>query len=167
MRALGIHRITGHDIDRAQKGTRTIGRRVRAAMHLDALDVLQRHGLQARARAALHIDRVDRAAVHHHLHVIGIVAQAGVVAALGRVAFKGVADAKTRHQAQQVGHITRAAHADDLPIDDGDRPRCFVQPLRQPRYRQDHRYIVQVVFSETAPACWAAAKPASPHRADR
>ena len=146
MHALGVQRVTCDDVDGAQKGACAVSGRVGATQDFDALNVFNRHRLQTGAGAALQVQRVNRAAIHHDLDVVGEVAPIAVVAALRRVTLKRVADPKTRHQPQQVGHVTRTAHADGAPIQNGDGPRCFIQALRQSGHRQDDGHVAQKIL---------------------
>ena len=125
--------LPGDDVDGGHHGIGAEYRRVRAANHLDPLDVLQRDAQRVPLHAGEDV-AVDGTAVDQHFEPGG---QREFLAMVGddEVTTGGVGDLKARHEPEYVGELVEAGILDHLAGDDGGRDRRFQQRLRQPRRR--------------------------------
>jgi len=135
--------MAGDDIDHAEEGVGAVRGGIRAALHLDAVDVLEHHAEQAALRVAQIVGRVHRTSVDIHLHACAIDVECGVIRGL-----RGADPPRQQeagHQAQQLGHAARAGAADGLGVEQGHCAGHLVQRLRQAAHREHHGQVVQVV----------------------
>ena len=146
MDAQRIERDASDDIDHAEERPRAEGGGIRAAQHLDALDILEGDRLQAVSRRADEKRRIHGAAIDQHLDAVGKIPETAVINRLRGTGFIRFGDLETRHQAHQGGDIARAAQADHVAVDDGDGAGRLVEGLRQARDREDDRHVAEIVL---------------------
>ena len=145
---LTAHRIgavASDDVDDAEHGIGTIGRRVRTAQHLDALDVFQHHVHHAAVRVAQIAGGVHRAAVDQDQVAGAIVVDRNVVRRQ-RVGPVPAPCQVTRNQAHHLDQRACARQANRVPIDHGDGTWRLVERLIQPTGRQHHGHVGKVVL---------------------
>ena len=63
----------------------------------------------------------------------------------GGVGLEGAGGLKAGHKAQQVDHVTRARHADEGAVQDGDGAGRVFQGLGNARHRDDGGHVRQIV----------------------
>ncbi|MNG87613.1 hypothetical protein D3C79_464270 [compost metagenome] len=132
---MAVGGVAGEDVDHCHQRVGAIADGVRAAEHLDALDVLHGQGDVApvhRGQACA----VHRTAIDQYLHAPCVVDVAAVVVDRGLIAGT-VADHHARYQAQQFGDVTGTAGANQFAVEYGHAARDSGGGLFQARGGQN------------------------------
>lgn len=135
-----------HDIDDAEKGVRAKGGGIRAAQHLDALDVVEHqphHGVGGHPQQQAGIDRTS---IHHHLQVVDDAIVIGMVTGHRAGATLQVEDDEAGHQAEQLGQFAGTRAADGVLVDDRHRPGRVPQGPGQPGDREHGGQFAEIVL---------------------
>jgi len=129
---LGKSRLDRNDVDDPQEGIGAVRDGIGAPHHLDALDVLERHWNQLPVHTAAKERRMQRTAIHQHLHagrVVRVVGNAVVIDPRRLVA--GREGLEAGHQAKHLMQRTCTRGTDHRAIDHRYRARGILQALRQ------------------------------------
>lgn len=134
--------MTREDVDRAEKGICTISIGVRAANHLDPVNLVHRERQCIPVNAAEGTRRINRSAIDHDLHLgRKVVTQTVVGDPLIMPAL--LSDHHPGNETQHTCQIAIAGRLDEAAIDHRCRPRHFGQRLRETRNAQHHRHRVK------------------------
>ena len=93
---------------------------------------------------------VSAPTIHQYLNPVAPIVTATVVGGQRCVALKRGGRLKAGNQPKQVREVPRTRSTDQVAVNDGDSPGCFVESLRQTRNRQHDGHVCQeIAFGST------------------